>query len=117
VARTEEGRALRKRHLFEWRGLPGRCQNGSPPKAIGVDLLFLKDQHLNRDMDKGVMKTQLGRTKLNSAEYLFEGIARNSQQRVDRGTFFLHKFEENPKCAESKMPEDQYFIRTSTSRN
>ena len=38
---AEERRALRKRHLFESRRLPGCRQNGLPPKAIGVDLLLL----------------------------------------------------------------------------
>ena len=53
---AEERRALRKRHLFESRRLPGCRQNGLPPKAIGINLLLLKDQHLNRDMDKCVMQ-------------------------------------------------------------
>jgi hypothetical protein len=56
VVGLEERRALGKRHLFESRRLPGRRQNGLPPKAIGIDLLLLKDQHLNRDMDKCVMQ-------------------------------------------------------------
>ena len=38
--------------LFESHRLPGCCQDGPPPNAIGVDLLLLKDQHLDRDMDK-----------------------------------------------------------------
>jgi hypothetical protein len=41
VVGAEEGRALRKRHLFESRRLLGCRQNGLPPKAIGVDLLLL----------------------------------------------------------------------------
>jgi hypothetical protein len=38
--------------LLEPRRLSGRCQNGVPPDAVGVDVLLLKDQHLDRDMDK-----------------------------------------------------------------
>ena len=41
---------------FESRRLPGYGQNGLPPEAIRVDLLFLKHQHLDRDMDKCVMQ-------------------------------------------------------------
>jgi hypothetical protein len=42
--------------LFESHRLPGCCQNGPPPNAVGVDLLLLKDEHLNRDMDKCIMQ-------------------------------------------------------------
>ena len=42
--------------LFEPRRLPGYGQNGLPPEAIRVDLLFLKHQDLDRDMDKCVMQ-------------------------------------------------------------
>jgi hypothetical protein len=38
--------------LLKPRRLPGRCQNGGPPEAVGVDLLLFIDQHLDRDVDK-----------------------------------------------------------------
>ena len=34
------------------RWLSGRCQNGGPPDAVGVDVFLFTDQHLDRDMDK-----------------------------------------------------------------
>src|SRR5262245_61350101 len=43
-------------NLLEPHRLPGCRQNGLPPKAIGVHLRFLKDQHLDGNMDKGIMQ-------------------------------------------------------------